>query len=48
MAVFGGGHPIWIDGALVGAVGVGGGTVDQDIDCAKAAVAALVGDTHGA
>jgi uncharacterized protein GlcG (DUF336 family) len=48
MAVFGGGHPIWIDGALVGAVGVGGGTVDQDIDCAKAAVAALTGDTHGA
>jgi uncharacterized protein GlcG (DUF336 family) len=41
MAVFGGGLPIVIDGALVGAVGVGGGSVEQDIDCAKAAVAAL-------
>jgi uncharacterized protein GlcG (DUF336 family) len=41
MAVFGGGLPIWVDGALVGAVGVGGGTVEQDIDCATAALAAL-------
>ena len=41
MAPFGGGHPIWIDGALVGAVGVGGGTVEQDVDCARAALTAL-------
>ena len=48
MAPFGGGHPIWIDGALVGAVGVGGGTVEQDIDCAKAALAALGNTTDAA
>ena len=41
ISAFGGGLPIWVDGALVGAVGVGGGTVDQDIDCAKAALATL-------
>jgi uncharacterized protein GlcG (DUF336 family) len=26
---------------LVGAVGVGGGTVEQDVDCARAALASL-------
>lgn len=41
ISAFGGGLPIWVDGALVGAVGVGGGTVDQDIDCAKAALASI-------
>jgi len=38
MAAFGGGLPIVVDGRLVGAVGVGGGTVEQDIDCAGAAL----------
>lgn len=33
--------PIMIDGVLVGACGVGGGTAQQDEDCAKAGVAAL-------
>lgn len=41
ISAFGGGVPIWLDGALVGAVGVGGGTVDQDVQCAKAALASL-------
>lgn len=37
--VFGGGVPCWSDGRVVGAVGVSGGTVEQDIDCARAAEA---------
>ncbi|ETI26112.1 hypothetical protein G647_02889 [Cladophialophora carrionii CBS 160.54] len=37
--VFGGGFPIYdAEGFFIGAVGVSGGTVDQDIDVAKAAV----------
>ena len=38
---FGGGVPCWSDGTVVGAVGVSGGTVLQDIACADAAVAVL-------
>ena len=41
MAVSGGGLPIVAGGALVGAIGVGGGTVDQDVDCARAALDAI-------
>jgi uncharacterized protein GlcG (DUF336 family) len=38
--VFGGGLPIYDkDGYLIGAVGVSGGTVEEDVDVAKAAVA---------
>jgi uncharacterized protein GlcG (DUF336 family) len=48
MAVFGGGLPIVADGALIGAVGVGGGTVEQDIDCARAGLAALAPDPAAA
>jgi len=33
--------PILINGVVVGACGVGGGTAQQDEDCAKAGVAAL-------
>lgn len=33
--------PITMDGVLVGACGVGGGSAQQDEDCAKAGVAAL-------
>lgn len=33
--------PIFIDGVLVGAVGVGGGSAQQDEDCAAAGAAAL-------
>ena len=34
--VVGGGLPIVIDGEVVGGIGVGGGTVDQDVACAQA------------
>lgn len=37
--VFGGGLPCRYDGAVVGAVGVSGGTAAQDVACARAAVA---------
>ncbi len=36
-----GGLPIIIDGVCVGAVGVGSGTGDQDVEVARAALAAL-------
>jgi uncharacterized protein GlcG (DUF336 family) len=36
-----GGLPVRINGRLAGAIGVSGGTADQDIGCATAAVAAL-------
>jgi glc operon protein GlcG len=36
-----GGVPIHVDGQVVGAVGVGGGTGDQDLDIAKAGLALL-------
>ncbi len=37
--IFGGGVPIKIGDAVVGAVGASGGTVDQDLKVAAAAVA---------
>ena len=37
--LFGGGYPLRIDGAVAGAVGVSGGTVDQDMDVARPVVA---------
>jgi len=39
-----GGLPIKLNGRLVGAIGVSGGTADQDIGCATAALAALPGE----
>jgi glc operon protein GlcG len=39
-----GGVPILIDGEVVGAVGVGGGTGDQDVEVAKAGIAKLEAD----
>jgi glc operon protein GlcG len=36
-----GGVPILVDGEVVGAVGVGGGTGDQDVEVAKAGIAVL-------
>jgi uncharacterized protein GlcG (DUF336 family) len=38
MVVFGGGYPLTQDGEVVGAIGVSGGAVDQDMDVAKAGV----------
>jgi len=37
--VFGGGEPCWSAGKVVGAVGVSGGSVSQDIECSGAALA---------
>jgi uncharacterized protein GlcG (DUF336 family) len=41
IVTFGGGLPIKVDGALVGGIGVSGGTVEQDIACAQAALDAM-------
>ena len=41
VAAYGGGLPIEIDGAIVGAIGVSGGTVQNDIDCAEAGLAVI-------
>jgi uncharacterized protein GlcG (DUF336 family) len=38
VALYGGGFPIKVDGAIVGAIGVSGGTVQNDVDCAQAAL----------
>jgi glc operon protein GlcG len=37
-----GGAPIIVDGQVIGAVGVGGGTGEQDLEVAKAGIAALL------
>ncbi|MEM9550508.1 MAG: heme-binding protein [Pseudomonadota bacterium] len=41
----GGGLPIRVDGHLVGGIGVGSGTPDQDLDVARAALVAI-GASH--
>ena len=41
--LLGGGLPVSRGGQVVGAIGVGGGSVEQDIDVAQAALAALGG-----
>lgn len=38
--IFGGGMPIVVHGRVVGAVGVSGAAVDQDVACARAGLAA--------
>src|ERR1700677_2402509 len=43
IAVFGGGLPIKVDGAVVGGIGVSGGSVEQDIACAQAGLDAIAG-----
>lgn len=37
-ALFGGGLPIKVGGAIVGATGVSGGTAQNDVDCVQAAI----------
>jgi uncharacterized protein GlcG (DUF336 family) len=39
--IFGGGVPIWLAGQTVGAVGVSGGSNEQDTACAQAGAEAL-------
>ena len=41
IVIFAGGIPLMRDGAVVGAVGVSGGTVDEDHEVAEAGVAAF-------
>jgi len=41
IVTFGGGLPIKIDDVVVGGIGVSGGSVDQDIECAQAAIDAI-------
>lgn len=43
VAMFDGGLPVVIDGVVVGAIGVAGGKVEQDIACAEAALDAFNG-----
>ncbi|CRY53324.1 putative propanediol utilization protein: B12 related [Yersinia intermedia] len=38
---FGGGYPLWRDGQLVGGLGISGGSVEQDMHIAEAAISAL-------
>jgi uncharacterized protein GlcG (DUF336 family) len=35
----GGGLPIIVDGSVIGGIGVGGGTVEEDVACAQAGLA---------
>jgi uncharacterized protein GlcG (DUF336 family) len=42
VVIFGGGVPLKLGDTVVGALGASGGTVDQDLEVAKAAVAAFV------
>ncbi|GGC03045.1 PduO protein [Marinobacterium zhoushanense] len=42
LMLFGGGLPICIDGELVGAIGVSGGSAEQDIEVARDALEGLV------
>jgi uncharacterized protein GlcG (DUF336 family) len=41
VVIFGGGIPIVFEGTIIGAVGASAGTVEQDIEVAKAGAAAL-------
>jgi uncharacterized protein GlcG (DUF336 family) len=41
IAMFGGGLPIRVGNAVVGGIGVSGGTVEQDIACAQAGLDAI-------
>jgi uncharacterized protein GlcG (DUF336 family) len=43
LVVFGGGFPVYIEGRLIGGVGVSGGTVAQDVQVAQGGVRALKG-----
>jgi glc operon protein GlcG len=42
-----GGVPIVVDGQVVGAVGVGGGTGDQDVEIARAGIETLLEEVSG-
>ncbi len=46
VAAFGGGVPVLVDGALVGAVGASGGSAEQDKEVASAGAAAVAAALH--
>ncbi len=47
MAAWGGGFPIKVNGEVVGSIGVSGApTVQNDVDCARAALALVPGETQ--
>jgi uncharacterized protein GlcG (DUF336 family) len=41
VVTFGGGFPIWRDGNIIGGLGISGGSVEQDMDIAQTALAAI-------
>lgn len=43
LTIFGGGLPIYIQDQLVGGIGVSGGTSEDDVRCAEAALSVLAG-----
>jgi uncharacterized protein GlcG (DUF336 family) len=43
VVIFGGGIPLKLDGQVIGAVGASGGSVDQDVAVARAALAGFSG-----
>ena len=47
VTLIGGGLPLFAKGRVVGAVGVSGGSVDQDVEVARAMVAAFETATKG-
>ena len=44
LTIFGGGYPIVVKGEMIGAIGISGGHYKQDMECAKAALAAIGAD----
>ena len=45
IVIFGGGMPVKVDGAVIGAVGASGGSVENDIKVVEAAVGAFTKET---
>lgn len=41
LVVFGGGAPVLVGGQVAGGIGVSGGSAEQDVECAEAAIAAV-------
>jgi len=44
VVIFGGGIPLKLNGQVIGAVGASGGSVDQDVAVARAALAGFSGE----
>ncbi|MEN0614776.1 two-domain cob(I)yrinic acid a,c-diamide adenosyltransferase PduO [Klebsiella indica] len=46
VVTFGGGYALWRNGQLIGGLGISGGSVEQDMDIAQSAIAAINVGTH--